>query len=128
LSVIDHPKADRLNVNTLGEFTLISNKKEDGSARYKVGQLMIHIPIGAIVPNYLLKDGYWDEKEGKGILGGEDGNIVEGRKMKGIVSQGLIMPLDVYNDGYDFIINGNGDPYRVFEGDDVTDFLGIEFN
>ena len=136
ISVVDHPNADRLNLNLIDpDYEVISNKLEDGSPRYKVGQLIVYVPISSFVPDYILMDGYWDSEKNKGILGGETGNIVEHRKIRGIVSNGLILPIVTINSYGDIILKGRKTfsklppeyfYQRSLEGDDVGSFLGIK--
>lgn len=130
--VLEHPNADRLNLNKIGDYITISNKHEDGSARYKAGDLVVYIPEAAIVPDWLLqKMGFWNEAENKGSLSGKDGNRVKAMKLRGIVSQGIMYPLDhrVHgfsdSDGCSFMLDSTGTLKVVYEGDDVADSLGI---
>lgn len=63
----------------------------------KDGGLAAHIPVGAKLPEWLLKNlGFWDDHLGKGELGGPDGNIVQEVRLHDYVSQGLLIPASRY--------------------------------
>lgn len=93
VSVTDHPDADKLSIVQIRGFHCVSGKLEDGSHRYKVGDLVVYVPEGAVVPDYLLRDGYWNAEKGQGILAGSKGNRVKALKLRGFVSQGIIFPV-----------------------------------
>lgn len=136
-----HPNADRLSVLRIGGYECVSAKLEDGSHRYKEGDWVIYIPEGAVVPDWLLRQGFWNEKEDKGGLAGPDGNRVHPLKLRGIFSQGIIYPVEwlelppgddelqstvysvfrvpneAWEDGFE--------PVPVELGQDVTELLGI---
>lgn len=134
--VENHPNADRLSLNRIRGFTIVSNRLDDGSHRYQAGQLVAFIPENTVVPDSLLKArGYWDEKKGKGFLGGEKGNIVCPINLRGIVSRGLIFPTEPTGaeteSGYNacpYIESGDKHKRMVRVGDDVAGFLGIKKN
>lgn len=150
--VEDHPKADRLSLNHIRGYVAVSNKKEDGSHRYRAGQLVAYVPEGAVIPDSLLKrKGYWDEEKGKGFLSGDKGNVVKAINLRNVLSQGLIFPCqeemfetvvpegphaagEVFKptDSLDratvinsFLQSGDGHKRIVQSGDDVMSFLGI---
>lgn len=132
--VENHPGADRLSLVYFNEFITISAKLDDGSHRYKVGDIVVYVPEAAIVPEYLLRQGFWNEEANKGILAGPDGNIVKAIKLRKILSQGIMFPTrQVWKGGrYETWINGppNDGPtyntlYDATVGDDVSGFLGI---
>jgi RNA ligase (TIGR02306 family) len=132
--VISHPNADRLSLNYFREYITISAKLEDGSHRYKEGDLVVYVPVGAIVPEWLLKKGFWDEKNNKGILAGSKGNRVKDLKIRGVLSQGIMFPVEsptqseytvafcLSNEG---ILTNEDISIGVNEGDNVAEFLGI---
>jgi RNA ligase (TIGR02306 family) len=132
--VEDHPNADRLSLNYFREYITISAKLEDGSHRYKEGDLVVYVPVGAIVPEWLLKKGFWDEKNNKGILAGSKGNRVKDLKIRGVLSQGIMFPVEsptqseytvafcLSNEG---ILTNEDISIGVNEGDNVAEFLGI---
>lgn len=127
--VVDHPDADRLSIVRVNGYEAIANKLEDGSPRYKVGDLIVYVPEMAMLPEWLLKQqGMWKDEEGKGMLNGPLGNRVKAIKLRGIVSQGVMVP--VVNDGIrvPIIVDGEwvgGIGYNVAEDDDVAEMLGI---
>lgn len=90
----NHPNADRLTIYKIGGYTCISNKLEDGSDRYNVGDLVVYIPSDSVLPEALLKKmEFWDEEKGKGILAGSLGNRVKPLKLRGIFSEGVLYPV-----------------------------------
>ena len=128
----DHPNADRLSLVKIAGYTCISMKNEDGSHVYQPGDLVVYVPEAAIVPEYLLKPGFWNDEEGHGMLDGVNFDRVKARRLRGIYSQGILFPT-VY-DG--MVINGvaqrgqtlrneAGEQRMVEAGDDVGEFLGI---
>jgi len=136
--VIDHPESPNLTINTVvtknGSFWVVSNRKElpngDIVARYDVGDMVYYIPETAIVPEYILKQGYWDDVKNKGILAGSKGNRVKGRKIANILSEGLIFPVSSISGEETatqyFVRNEQTDSIKVVKfGDDVAEFLGI---
>lgn len=135
----NHPNADRLTIYNIGGYNCISNKLEDGSDRYNVGDLVVYIPENALLPEWLLKRmGFWDEEKGKGILAGKGGNRVRPLKLRNIYSEGVLYPCEIFKD--EPIVKGKsygiGDEYveenaytkflYVKEGWNVAEFLEIE--
>ena len=114
--IVDHPNANRLTVVTIGGYTCIANKLDDGTWRYVAGDLVAYIPSQAILPESLLRlMGFWDDDAGKGFLAGPDGNRVHPIKLRGIYSEGVLLPIRAVREYC---------PTAVF-GDDVTNALGI---
>lgn len=141
-AVENHPNADRLKIVKIRGFNLISGNLEDGSARYKAGDLVIYIPEGAVLPVPMLKAcGFWDEANNKGLLAGAEGNRVKAIKLRGTVSQGILYPivsltqtekqyLGIDADGflvlpYD-LVDGYVKGYYVKIGDDVAEKIGAK--
>lgn len=119
-SVDHHPNADRLSVMKIRNFNVISAKLEDGSHRYSEGDLVVYVQEGSVVPEYLLRKGFWDESKNRGILAGTLGNRVKPIKLRNILSEGIMFPLE--NGG---VFNATGEFMPVAEGTDVSSFLGI---
>lgn len=107
--VEDHPNADRLTLNWVNGDCVISNRKEDGSARYSAGDVVAFVPEGALLPDQLMKDyGYWDPERDCGFLDGPGHNRVKSRKLRGIETKGLVLPVP-----------------DITVGEDLTERLGI---
>lgn len=133
--VEDHPDADRLSIIKIGGYLCISAKveNEDGTLRhrYKVGDLVVYVPEGAVVPDYILRDGFWDEKNQKGILAGSKGNRVKAKRLRGIFSQGLLLGVDMEEasligaEQRGWIGDKDGTGILVRAGYDVAEHLGI---
>lgn len=102
--VIPHPNADRLDVASVGGFQTIV-----GKGLFQKGDLAIYVPEGALVPPDIL------EKENlTGKLSGGGKNRVRAMKLRGVLSQGLTLPIADYPQ------------VAPVETDDVAATLGIE--
>ena len=131
--VIDHPNADRLSIVKIAGYDCISAKLEDGSHRYKPGNLVVYIPEQSILPDSMLKKmGFWDQ--GRGTLSGSSGNRVKAIKLRQVVSQGILYPVHSYHKPtgefvvYDPDYGQYDDNHKfefVSEGTNVAEFLGI---
>lgn len=125
--VENHPEADRLSLNHIRGYVLVSNKLEDGSHRYSPGQLMAYVPENSVVPVAVLQRfGYWDNEKNKGLLGGPAGDIVQPFVLRRVTSHGVILPTEsiICSPG-SYMTNGHGDKRLVHAGHDVSSFLGI---
>lgn len=118
--VYDHPNADRLSIVKIGGYECVSGKMDDGSPRYKAGDLVVYVPEDALLPEYLLKSqGFWNEG---GTLSGAGGNRVKAVRLRGVVSQGILIGVTHFH----IVTNESGEALGVREGDDVAEFLGIK--
>lgn len=125
VEVAPHPNADQIEIAKVGDFQSIIRK-----GQIQTGDLAVYIPEQAVVPEWLLREmNMWDDERKKGGLAGSAGNRVKTQKIRGIISQGLILPCG--NDGEGWYVSGNlpgdsiGDNHDVVEGDDVSELLGI---
>lgn len=140
--VEDHPNADRLSIVNIRGYQCIS-AKVNGNHRYKEGDRVVYVPEGAVVPEFLLKSGFWDSEKQKGVLAGSKGDRVKAVRLRGLLSQGILYSVDMF-DGYNAddhfvlteylagvnsaIANGvlEGTIYPEPEiGQDVAELLGI---
>lgn len=128
-----HPNANRLSIVRIGGYLCISAKLSDGSHRYRQGDLVAYIPEAAVLPKpILIEMGFW--KDGKGTLAGANGNRVKAMTLRGVLSQGVLYPIEKGPDGYFIkvpVLDAADDicGYRkvnVSEGQDVAGLLGIE--
>ena len=136
----DHPTQPQNSVVSAAALTIVTMKNEDGSFRFKRGELVIVVPENAIVPDELLKrTGFWNDAKNKGGLAGSKGNRVKGRVVDGVPSQALIWHtenIETY-DGADLhdtsvstgrvaLVKNHLSQMSVFKpGQDVAEFLGI---
>lgn len=90
LKIEPHPNADMIELAIVGDYRSIVRKGD-----FKTGDLGVYIPTGSVVPEWLLKKlGLWDDEKGKGRLAGKDGNRVKEIRLRGILSEGLIYPVE----------------------------------
>lgn len=126
-AVEKHPDADRLSIVKIRGYNCITANLEDGSPRYKAGDLVVYIPEAAVLPQALL-DTMGFVKDGKNMLAGSNGDRVKAIKLRGIVSQGLLYPVAADGRLYPPLALDNGfyaKGYNVSVGDDVAAFMQI---
>lgn len=119
----DHPNADRLSIIQIFDYICISAKVERNGVlehRYSVGDKVVYVPEGTVVPTYILKEGFWSESEQKGILAGSKGDRVKAKMLRGTFSQGIIL-----NAPNGILENENGDTKQFSVGECVAEFLGL---
>lgn len=113
-----HPNADAIEIARVGDYQSIVKK-----GQFEDGQLAIYVPEQAVMPEWLLREmGLWDEVKNKGMLAGSLGNRVKAIKLRGVVSQGLIYPLDAGGFGW---VNEDATPRVFTESENVAEMLGI---
>jgi RNA ligase (TIGR02306 family) len=87
VSIETHPNADAIEIARVGGYMAIVKKDQ-----FKDGDLAVYIPEQAVVPEWLLKSmGFWDTMNNKGLLHGSAGNRVKAIKLRGVLSQGLLL-------------------------------------
>lgn len=130
------PLGNNLSVVTVEgvEHQVVANRREDGSFRWREGEVCVYVPEGAVVPDDVLKErGYWDDERGRGLLEGKQKNRVKMRRFgpeeDRVESRGLLFKTVRGNTGataeYALDITRGDERLRVNEGDDVAEFLGI---
>nr|WP_250808556.1 RNA ligase (ATP) [Neorhizobium tomejilense] len=119
-----HPDADAIEVAMIQRYRSVVRK----SSGFKAGDKVAYIPQSSIVPEYLMRRlGLWDEERGVGRLGGVNSDRVSATKFRGLLSQGICLPLSKWgNDDSVVWVEGEKDlrPARV--GDDLAEFLGVK--
>lgn len=124
--VVHHPNADRLSLVRILGYEAIAAKNEDGSHRFEVGEPICYIPEAAVVPEDVLKEkGYWNAEKDVGMLAGKLGNRVKAIRLRGILSQGLVVKLHYCDKDEAHYLTRNGSALEVKEGQDVAEFLGL---
>jgi RNA ligase (TIGR02306 family) len=124
LEIVPHPDADALELAKVGGYVAVTQM-----GRFKTGDLAVYVPEDAVVPEDVLKaSGFWNEDTGKGYLAGSKGNRVKAIRLRGVLSQGILIDMDTYA-GIVFDREGPesvGAPEDWEVGHDVASFLGIE--
>lgn len=129
-----HPNADAIEIARVGDYQSIVKK-----GQFNDGDLAIYLPEQAVLPEWMLKKmGFWDDAKQKGGLTGSLGNRIRAVKLRGILSQGIM--LDGVQDGDKLIVGSQADGLETTcmsefdtvvlnefrEGDDVAEFLGVK--
>lgn len=132
LTIEEHPNADAIELARVGDYYSIVRK-----GQFKTGDLGVYIPEAAIVPDWLLQ-----QLGLEGKLAGKKKNRVKAIKLRGVLSQGLIVPLKKYPfhtfvdevgfDAKDMVLgvskpgqDGETIVSLALEGTDLKDFLEI---
>lgn len=105
--------ADKIEVATVGGWKVVAQK-----GLYEVGDLAVYFEIDSWIPStvapFLTKAGHYPK-----VFEGVEGERLKTIKLRGQISQGLLMPLEE-------AIKNAGCWSPVQEGDDVTEWLGIK--
>jgi RNA ligase (TIGR02306 family) len=127
-AVEKHPNADRLSIVKIRGYNCITANLEDGSPRYKQGDLVVYIPEASILPQPML-DCMGFVKDGKNMLSGTNGDRVKAVRLRGIISQGVLYPIS-REDGRLYppleLDPGYVKGHNVVLGQDVSVQLGIK--
>ena len=107
--------ADLIEAISIGGWTVVAQK----AMGYKVNDLVVYLEIDAFVPTEVAPFLTQEGKEPKEYLGIK-GERLRTKKLKGVVSQGLLLPLESVSDNPLF----NAE-MLFYEGSDVTSLLGI---
>lgn len=115
IQIEPHPNADAIEIARVGDFQSIVKK-----GQFADGDLAVYIPEQAVLPEWLLKHmGFWDEVKQKGGLSGSLGNRVRAIKLRGVLSQGLVLDMLTAETAV-------GNPLRsLVLHEDVSGFLDI---
>jgi RNA ligase (TIGR02306 family) len=116
LKIEPHPNADKLELAAVGDYRAVV-----GKGLYKTGDLGVYVQEGSLVPKWLCEKYDWK-------LAGPDANRVKAIKLRGILSQGIVVPLTspIGGYGYSLLARKEGDEAILCkEGDDVAEQLGI---
>lgn len=113
--------ADAIECATVGGWKVVAQK-----GLYKAGDLVVYFEIDSWIPNtlapFLTKAGHYPK-----VYEGVEGERLKTIRLRGQISQGLLMPLEVavqkfqdsdFDDGQEF-------SEVFYDGADVTDMLGI---
>jgi len=96
----------------------------DAVERYQVGDLVVYFEIDSWVPTELAP--FLSKGKEPREYGGVKGERLKTVKLRGAVSQGLLLPVETGFGGYPWIRSATGEHTVVQEGQDVTELLGIQ--
>lgn len=96
----------------------------DSVGRYQVNDLAVYIEIDAWCPHELAP--FLSKGKEPREYNGVKGERLKTVKLRGAVSQGLLLPIQTGIGGYPFIKNSVGEHIVVQEGMDVTELLGVQ--
>lgn len=119
LNILPIENADAIELAQVDGWNVVIKKGE-----YKIGDQVVYLEVDSWVPHELapfLSKGK-DPKEFNGVKGERLRTV----KLRGTLSQGLILPLRTGFGGYPFLNKKDGEIEFVDEGDDVTELLGIQ--
>lgn len=105
------PKADRIEIITIGGWSCIAKKGE-----FKVNDFCVYFEIDSFLPDTPAYSFLGSPKTHQGKLG----HRIRTMKMRGVVSQGLALPVSNYPELQVAI-----DTRRLGENDDITDMMEV---
>jgi RNA ligase (TIGR02306 family) len=122
IRLMSHPDADALDIAIVDDYQSCIRKGD-----FNDGDLAIYIPESAILPENILRAcGLWDEVQGKGRCAGEFGNRVHAVRLRGVLSQGVLMRItDELNTEFKHTFMNVEEARNLQEGDEVAEMLGI---
>lgn len=111
--------ADAIEVVQILNWKCVAKKGE-----FRVGELVIYCEIDSWIPMTVAP--FLQKGEKIREYNGVPGNKLKTIRLRGQLSQGLVLPVFEGFGGLNVIMNTFGDAIPVNEGDDVTDLLGIQ--
>lgn len=111
--------ADAIEAAVLGGWVVVVKKGE-----YQPGDLAIYCEIDSWVPHTLAP--FLSKGNEPREFNGVKGERLRSVKLRGQISQGLLLPVTTGIGGFTFIKDSAGETLIVNEGDNVTDALGIQ--
>lgn len=115
-----HTNADKLEIAVIGGWRVCVNK-----GLYKAGEAVIFCEIDSFIPTevapFLTKPG----KAAK-IFEGIYGERLRTMRLRGELSQGLVLPLSILQEEFITFPDGHSSDKAAILGTDVTDILGIK--
>jgi len=119
IKIEPHPNADAIELAVIGGYRSIVQK-----GQYKDGDLVLYIPEAAVLPEWVLeKLNFWDDENEIGKLNGPKGNRVKAIRLRGVMSQGIVFPLEFRTDVHDTINNTKADEWVLPMGGSGAGFL-----
>lgn len=132
VTIVPHPNADAIEIAQIGGYQAIVQK-----GRFAPNELAVYVPEAAVLPYSILKDmGFWDAMNNKGTLSTSAGNRVKAIRLRGVLSQGILIKGLAFVGGDHVMLSSSygvevTDTHptvmmkQFAEGDNVAEFLGI---
>ena len=117
IELFPHPNADRLALGKLGDYQVVVGRNE-----YKSGEIVVFAPKRSILPPDLAK--LYVGPNGASYLGGPEANRVRSIRLRGELSEGVVLPSDWVGDKLDSLFNEH-DAWEWQLGEDISGLLGI---
>ena len=117
IELFPHPNADRLALGKLGDYQVVVGRNE-----YKSGEIIVFAPKRSILPPDLAK--LYVGPNGASYLGGPEANRVRSIRLRGELSEGVVLPSDWVGDKLDSLFNEH-DAWEWQLGEDISGLLGI---
>ena len=111
--------ADKIELATVGGWKVVAQK-----GLYNEGDLAVYFEIDSWIPHTVAP--FLSKGQYPRVFEGVEGERLKTIKLRGQISQGLLMPLEHKDGGLYWITNIEGTMNSVQEGDDVTDALGVK--
>jgi len=92
ITIEPHPNADALELAVIGGYRAIVKK-----GQFQSGDLAVYIPEQAVLPAWLIS-----EMGLEGRLAGKQSNRVKAIKLRGVLSQGLVYPVQAFDAPWEF--------------------------
>lgn len=115
-NVVAIENADAIECAVVGGWNVVIKKGE-----FKVGDLAVYFEIDSWMPKELAPFLF----EGK-VFEGVEGARLRTKKLRGVVSQGLLLPVNNIIDLYNYAIHSYDETNYPQEGEDLTEHLGIK--
>lgn len=97
ITISPHPDADRLEVGRIEGYDVVV-----GKGLYTTGDDVVYLPEGSVLPEWLL-----ERMNLSGMLAGSKHNRVKIVRLRGIYSQGVVVPMSVLRERMDIVGDSN---------------------
>jgi RNA ligase (TIGR02306 family) len=111
--------ADAIEVTVIGGWKVVTRKGE-----YTVGDLAVYVSLDSWVPHNLAP--FLSKGKEPRVYNGVEGERIRSIRLRGQISQGLLLPVQYGTGGYPYILDTKGAQFVVCEGDDVSAVLGLQ--
>lgn len=126
LKVETHPdeSLQHLSIVRVLDKICIAGKLDNGEHRYKEGDLVVYVPVNAVIPlDYLKLQGfYWDKDKNRGLLKGNKRNRVGPVTRGSVTSEGILLPVEYDLIDRDYYVK-NVPHHDVNKRDQIEDLI-----